>query len=87
MPAIAHLGDGLSHGGSVTEGSPTVSADGLPVARVGDTVMCSQHGAQPIITGEGSVLVDGRAVAHHGSMCACGALIIADSQVSVGGGL
>jgi hypothetical protein len=34
------VGDATSHGGVVVTGDPTWTVDGIPVARVGDTVFC-----------------------------------------------
>lgn len=75
MPKIAHLGDPISHGGSVIEGSDDVFADGRAVARVGDKVSCRRHRNSVIISGSSTVFVNGRAVAVDGSKCSCGATI------------
>ncbi len=83
MPAIAHLGDVLSHGGSVATASPDVYAQGRQVARVTDRAFCAQHGVVTIVTGAATVMVNGLAAAHHGSLCSCGALVIAAGTVTV----
>lgn len=75
MPRVARIGDPLSHGGEVIEGSPKLTADGIPVARVGDKAACAVHGIVSIVTGSPKYFADGRAVARVGSACSCGAVI------------
>lgn len=77
MPAIARIGDPISHGGSITGGSTTVTAGGAGVARVGDTVVCSTHGPQTITQGSSRVTADGQGVAYDGALVSCGATVIA----------
>lgn len=76
MPAIAHLGDELDHGGSIASASPNVYADGKPVARVGDRAFCAQHGIVTIDSGAATVLINGQPAAYDGSQCSCGAVVI-----------
>ncbi|NCC41653.1 MAG: PAAR domain-containing protein [Gammaproteobacteria bacterium] len=83
MPSIAHLGDPLTHGGTVIEGSPDVFADERAVARVGDKAMCAEHGIVQIATGAQTVYANGRLVAIDGSVCSCGALVRASGTVYV----
>ncbi len=91
MPAIAHLGDGTSHGGTVITASGDVYADGRQVARVGDLVMCPKrdtpdgpiHGIVPIVSGAATVMVNGRPAALSGSLCSCGAAVISGGTVLV----
>lgn len=71
------VGDMLDHGGSVVSGSEQTSVDGMPVARVGDKVICSKHGPTTIVSGDGSVLVDGKPVARQGDKTGCGGSLIA----------
>lgn len=86
MPSIARIGDHLSHGGEVLEGSDNVLANGRGVARLGDQVWCSKHGLQPIASGcSATVLTNGRPTAMTGSRAACGAMILSDSNVVLGG--
>lgn len=49
MPACARIGDSISHGGAIIEGSGNVFAEGLGVARMGDKVYCSEHELQTIV--------------------------------------
>lgn len=91
MPAIAHLGDGTSHGGTVITASADVLAEGRQVARVGDLVMCPKrdtpdgppHGIVAIVSGAATVMVNGQLVAIDGSVCSCGAVIISSGTVMV----
>jgi uncharacterized Zn-binding protein involved in type VI secretion len=77
---IARIGDLIDHGGSIISGSSGMLADGLPVARVGDSVMCAAHGVQTIISGSSSVYDDNKAVAIEGSNISCGAKVISASE-------
>lgn len=76
---VARRGDSGSHGGQIIEGSPTGTADGREVARVGDMYGCPFHGPNPIVTGSGSYTLDGRKVARVGDLTACGATITTGS--------
>lgn len=75
MAKIVRVGDPGSHGGSVVNGSPTVSANGKQAARVGDTYSCPIHGPNPITSGSGDTFANGRAVARVGDSTACGATL------------
>ncbi len=85
MPDIAHLGDPISHGGAIASASLDVYAEGREVARVTDRAYCAIHGVVVIVTGADTVLVNGLAAAHNGSLCSCGALVIAAGTVVVEG--
>lgn len=74
------LGDQIDHGGSVVAGSMTTDVDGKPVARIGDKVSCSQHGATTIATGDSTIEIDGSPVARSGDRTACGGTLVS-SQV------
>jgi uncharacterized Zn-binding protein involved in type VI secretion len=75
MPLIIRLGDTGSHGGLVITASPNVTAEGEPVARVGDIYDCPIHGPNPITTGSPDVTANGLAVARDGDETACGAIL------------
>lgn len=75
MAKIIRVGDPGSHGGSVTTGSPDTFANGLAVARVGDTYNCPIHGPNPIATGSPDTTANGQAVARVGDTTACGATL------------
>ena len=71
------IGDSISHGGSVVAGSPHTDINGIPVARLGDKVVCSKHGPTVIASGDATTMVDGQPVARQGDSTACGATLIA----------
>lgn len=75
---IIVVGDKTDHGGTVVQGSSTTTINGVPVARVGDTVTCPKrnHGSTVIVTGDPNMLVDGKPVARHGDKTACGATLM-----------
>lgn len=76
---IARVGDTISHGGSITSGSGNVLTNGRGTARIGDSVVCSIHGAQAIASGSGTDLANGRGVARIGDSITCGATITSAS--------
>jgi uncharacterized Zn-binding protein involved in type VI secretion len=82
------IGDQTDHGGQVVEGSPTSTTGGKSIARVGDRVTCPKHNHGPttIVSGDETMLIDGRPAARHGDKCACGATLIASQYVSTAGG-
>ncbi|MEI7834300.1 MAG: PAAR domain-containing protein [bacterium] len=51
-------------------------AEGAPIARKGDPVICSQHGMQTITGGSSAVIIEGKPVARVGDAVSCGATII-----------
>jgi uncharacterized Zn-binding protein involved in type VI secretion len=75
MPRVVRLGDPGSHGGAVTTGSPDTFANGLKVARVGDTYSCPIHGDNPITSGSPDTYANGQRVARVGDSTACGATL------------
>ena len=79
MPQVARLGDAISHGGVIVQGSPNVFVDGRPVARRGDKVVCALHGPQTIISASSKVYANGLGVARIGDTTSCGATIISGS--------
>lgn len=82
MPAIARVGDPISHGGAITGHSPDVTVDGIFAARQNDAVLCALHGAQTIVAGAPSATVDGVALARVGDPISCGAVISGGSPDS-----
>lgn len=76
---IARVGDALDHGGAVVEGSPNWTCEGVPIARVGDAVICALHGPGTIVTGSERWSVNGKQMARLGSLCSCGAAIATGS--------
>lgn len=81
---IIVVGDATDHGGKVIKGAPTATINGIPIARVGDTVTCPKrgHGTTVIATGDANMLVDGKPVARHGDKTACGATLIASQTLT-----
>jgi len=77
------LGDKTSHGGSVIEASPHSEAAAVPIARVGDKTVCPKHGPNPIVSGDSTLIVDGKPAARHGDKTACGASLIASQQATI----
>lgn len=76
MPKCVRKGDGGSHGGTVTTGSSKWKCEGMPIARVGDTYNCPEHGANAIVQGSSKWKCDGQPIARHGDKTACGASLI-----------
>lgn len=79
MAAVIRVGDPGSHGGVVSTGSPDVNANGIAVARVGDTYDCALHGPNPIVSGSPDTFANGQAVARVGDVTQCGATLVAGS--------
>ena len=79
------LGDKTDHGGVVISASETSDSNGKGVARVGDKVTCPKQGhgrVTTIVTGDPSMLIDGRPAARHGDKTACGATLIASQSLT-----
>jgi uncharacterized Zn-binding protein involved in type VI secretion len=81
------LGDQTDHGGVVIEASIMTDTHGKGIARVGDQVTCPKrnHGTTVIVTGDPTMIIDGKAAARHGDKCACGATLISSQFVSTVG--
>lgn len=84
MPAMIVLGDKTDHGGEVIEASGVTDTHGKRIARVGDKVQCPKkgHGTTEIVTGDLSMLIDGKAVAYHGCRTSCGAMLISGQSLT-----
>ncbi|PWC15485.1 type VI secretion system PAAR protein [Brenneria roseae subsp. roseae] len=67
----------------VTEASPTVKVDGLPLARQGDPLASHGHG-RSISSGSSSVFVDGKLAARTGDAVSCGGVLIGGGSVNIG---
>lgn len=83
VPAIAHLGDPIDHGGNIITASPDVYAQDIAVARVGDKAMCAEHGLVTIVTGAARTYANDMLVAFNGSVCSCGAIVMSGGNVFV----
>lgn len=80
------LGDSTDHGGTVIEASGVTDTHGKRIARVGDKVSCpiKYHGTAVIVSGDPTMIIDGKPAARHGDKCSCGATLIAAQAVSTG---
>lgn len=78
---VATLGDGASHPGTiVTSCSRHFANNGRLIARRTDIFDCLIHGPNPIVGNVSpKVEVEGQMAARHGSVCECGAVIIASA--------
>ena len=80
--AVIVIGDKTTHGGTVLQGSQTMTAGDKSVARRGDLVACPQcKGNFPIIEGSSKMSANGRGVALEGMKTACGAELIASQSM------
>lgn len=94
MPLAAKLADkGTQHDGyretEITAGSPTVSIDGLPAARMGDPLTSHDKPEHPphlrkIASGSGTVFIDGLPAARAGDSIDCGGVVIGTGTVNIG---
>lgn len=80
------LGDTTDHGGTVVEASGTTDTQGKRIARVGDQVTCPKrnHGTTVVVSGDATMIIDGKPAARHGDKCACGATLIAAQAITTG---
>lgn len=78
------LGDKTSHGGTVIEASSESSVGGIRIARLGDKVACPMpgHGVCPIVSGDSTLLIDGKPAARMGDKTACGAVLISGQALT-----
>ena len=84
MPGpVIRLGDKTTHGGAVVEASAHSDTGGMPMARLGDKTVCPLHGVAPIISGDFTMIVDGKPVARAGDMTACGAMLIPGQMTTI----
>lgn len=78
------LGDKTSHGRTAIEASAESSIGAIRIARLGDMTVCPipGYGVSPIVTGDTTLLVDGKPVARMSDMTACGAVLIAGQALT-----
>lgn len=79
------LGDKTDHGGEVVEASGVTDTHGKRLARVGDKVTCPKKGhggTTHIVSGDLTMIIDGKAAARHGDKTACGATLLSSQSVS-----
>ncbi|WP_179402962.1 PAAR domain-containing protein [Burkholderia guangdongensis] len=82
--AFIREGDSTSHGGKILTCSPLNKSDDKAIALLGDMVSCPRCGGVfPIVTVKPlGVSFDGRPVASHGDVTACGATLIASQNTT-----
>lgn len=73
------LGDKTSHGGVVLEASAQSMTGNVRIARIGDKVSCplKGHGPCTIVSGDPTLIIDGKPAARDGDTTSCGAVLIA----------
>ena len=82
---IAVKGSNTSCGGTITTGNAKFLVNGKEVACIGDTHDCPIHGINSITSVCVDLFsVDGKKVAHIGSICSCGASITTGEELKVG---
>lgn len=88
MSQAARISDVCGEG-QITTGSDTVYIDGIPVARIGDSISPhgdGEHSSAEVATGSSSVYVNGIPVARVGDSATCGDIISSGSgTVDIGG--
>jgi uncharacterized Zn-binding protein involved in type VI secretion len=50
---------------------------------MGDKTSCPKHGPNPIVSGDSTLIIDGKPAARHGDKTACGATLIAGQQATI----
>jgi uncharacterized Zn-binding protein involved in type VI secretion len=79
MIPYARLGDAIDHGGNIVSASPIVFSENLslPIARLGDAVICFIHGGHAIASASNFVFETWIPLAREGDAITCGAVIVA----------
>lgn len=77
---VSRIGDSTNEGKPVKIGSSNVFSNGIPVARVGDTVGCEDSGDRPIISGSPNVFVNGIPVSGVGDSTGCPSTLVEGSS-------
>lgn len=67
----------------VISASPTVKADGMPLARLGDPLAPHQH-SRSISSGSSTVFIDGKPAVRSGDAVSCGGVMIGGGSVNIG---
>ncbi|MGY5942520.1 PAAR domain-containing protein [Stenotrophomonas forensis] len=85
------VGDRTTGGGEVITGAPSTFINNIAIARVGDKASFPKHGGLfDIVTGDETLLIDGKPLARHGDSLACGCRLLASRRstvtVEAGGG-
>ena len=80
---VARLGDGSTHGGTITTSATNSICEGKLIARVTDILSCPIHGPNPILTGSPQFKTEGQLTARTSSLTRCGASIIGGAAHTV----
>ena len=85
MTKIATIGSSTDHGGVISTGNARFLVNNKRVSCLGDVHDCPIHGTNTI-TGNcvTKLILDGKQVAHIGSICGCGAVINSGEDLKVG---
>ncbi len=84
--AIVLSGDCIDHGGYVIASDTSMTVNGKPVARIGDKVICFQHGKTEIVASSGTDFTVGKKpVARIGDKTKCGAELLGGSMDTFAG--
>ena len=76
MIGVIRIGDKISGGGKVLQGSTGVKFMGIEVSCIGDKVLCFTHGETFIAQGDEGSVISGKPIALHGHRCGCGCTLI-----------
>ncbi|NIG18272.1 MULTISPECIES: PAAR domain-containing protein [Pantoea] len=82
MKGVIRIGDTLSSGGTVLQGSSGVRFQGKEVSCAGDKVVCSAHGGTTIAEGDEVAKINGKPVALQGHRCGCGCTLISSLPIA-----
>ncbi|HEL4297928.1 TPA: PAAR domain-containing protein [Stenotrophomonas maltophilia] len=75
------VGDATTGGGRVLTGSSNTDIEGKAVACVGDKATCPKHGgAFEIVTGDPTLILDGKPIVREGDSLACGCRLLGGAQ-------
>lgn len=67
MPAAGRIGDPISCGDTMAQGSPTVFVNGIPFSRATDKTAGHCYGSTPLVGGSPDVFVNGLAAGNVGT--------------------
>ncbi|WP_158996627.1 PAAR domain-containing protein [Pigmentibacter ruber] len=83
--SVIVLGDPLSSGGSVVSTSQTfITAEGIPIATIGDSTFCPipLHWSGTIVEGLVYTTIFGKAIAYDGCKASCGCTLVAKQALN-----
>ncbi|HID4134333.1 PAAR domain-containing protein [Pluralibacter gergoviae] len=82
MIGVIRIGDKISGGGRVLQGSAGIKFMGIEVSCVGDKVLCLTHGETFIAQGDESSIILGKPIALNGHRCGCGCTLITSLPIA-----